>query len=334
MLARVAENLYWMSRYLERAENTVRLIRVHGNLLMDLPAIDDHRGWISLVSVNGLDEEFQQEHEQASEHSVNYFLLADTNNPGSLVNAFYNVQVNLRSSRDILPKLMYESINSLCRFVRKHVEDAASDTSQRLSFLRGVEERLQAISGGLNSNMSHDLGYLFMRMGCYIERADMTSRIIDVQSTRLTPLETNNEVTAIQAQRWIAVLRSLAANQMYRQRLKTTVNGPETLRFLLSDRTLPRSYTFCLDHLDECLQKLDTNANPRKAVFILQTKLNEADYAGLASNPTLLHNFLDELQLGMLSVASEISATYFPPPPLDTGLEQQTPTKETVLHTE
>jgi uncharacterized alpha-E superfamily protein len=334
MLARVAENLYWMSRYLERAENTVRLLRVHGNLLMDLPGIDDHRGWISLVSVNGLDEAFQQQYGQANETNVSHFLLADKNNAGSLLNAFYNVQVNLRSSRDILPKLIYESMNSLCRSVAKHIGEASNDTAQRLSFLRNVEERLQAIAGGLNSNMNHDLGYMFMRMGCYIERADMTSRIIDVQSTRLTPQESNNEAIAITAQRWIAVLRSLVANQMYRQSLKTTVNGPDTLRFLLTNRTLPRSYTFCLDHLDECLQTLEMNASSRKAVLKLQEVLRQADYTALASDPTLLHVFLDELQLGMLKVASEISSTYFPPLPLEADPDQQPPTQEAVQNTE
>jgi len=315
MLARVAENIYWLSRYLERAENTVRLINVHSNLLMDLPAINDHQGWMPLISINGLDVEFAEQGLSASESSVNQFLLADRENSSSLVNAFIAIQVNLRSCRDIVPKISYESINSLCRFVIRQVDNALSHPAQRLAFLRSVEERLQAISGSLNSNMSHDLGYIIMRTGCYLERADMTSRIIDVQSTRLSPRDTSREIMALEGQRWVSVLRTLAAHQMYRQSVRRPVNGTDTLVFLLTDRHLPRSYAFCLDHLDECLQRLNDHDKPRQAVTQLRQQLVSADYPQLARDPDRLHIFLYNLQLGMLKVSAAISAAYFPPPP-------------------
>ncbi|NND89499.1 MAG: alpha-E domain-containing protein [Granulosicoccus sp.] len=314
MLARVAENIYWLSRYLERAENTVRLINVHSNLLMDLPTVDDHQGWIPLISINGLDEEFAELHDQASESTVNHFLLADKTNPGSLRCAFQAIQINLRSCRDIIPKASYEAINSLCRFVLRQIDGSHAHPAQRLAFLRTVEERLLAISGGLNSNMSHDLGYRFMRLGCYLERADMTSRIIDVQSTRLSALHTTREIMAIQAQRWVSVLRSLAAHQMYRQSVRRPVNGTDTLTFLLTDLNLPRSYSFCINHLDECLQWVGDCAAASEAVAVLKRQLDAAVYESLARDPDELHLFLDKLQLGMLDVGAAINATYFPPP--------------------
>lgn len=311
MLARVAENIYWLSRYLERAENTVRLIHVHSNLLMDLPGLDDHQSWIPLISINGLDEEFAEIHVSATETSVNHFLLADKDNPGSLVNDFSAIQANLRSCRDIVPKTSYESINSLCRLVSREVESVYAQPSHRLVFLRAVEDRLQSISGSLNSNMSHDLGYRIMRMGCFLERADMTSRVIDVQSTRLSATQSGSELIAIQNQRWVAVLRTLVAHQMYRQQLRRPVNGPDTLAFLLSDPNLPRSYAFCLDHLDESFRKVGGSSAPREAIAVLRKKLEGAVYPVLANNPDQLHEFLDDLQLGMLDVSAALSANYF-----------------------
>jgi uncharacterized alpha-E superfamily protein len=311
LLARVAENVYWLSRYLERAVNTVRLINVHSNMLMDLPAIDDHDGWIPLIAINGLDEEFAKAHARANEQSVNHFLLADKENGSSLLNAFLAIGNNLRSCRDIIPKNSYEALNSLCRSVIENVADSHQLPAQRHTFLRSIEDRLLAIDASLNNGMCHDLGYVIMRIGCYLERADMTSRIIDVQSTRLSEANPTTEILAIQAQRWVSVLRSVSAHQMYRQHVRRPVNGPDTLAFLLTNNRLPRSYNFCLEHLDGCLIKLDNNEMAREAIAQLQRQLGEANLRDLANDPTNLHEFLDELQLGMLKVGAAISTTYF-----------------------
>jgi len=179
MLARVAENIYWLSRYFERAENTVRLINTHSNLLIDLPNVDDHDGWMPIISINGQDDEFLEKFGSANEQRAIHFLLADESNPSSLVNAFHAIQLNLRTCRDIVPKNVYENINSLSRLVIDNTDDSTATTSERQAFLGSVEARLQAIANGLDCNMCHDIGYLIMRMGCYVERADMTSRIID-----------------------------------------------------------------------------------------------------------------------------------------------------------
>lgn len=313
MLARVAENVYWLSRYLERAVNTVRLINVHSNMLMDLPSIDDHDGWIPLIAINGLEEEFTKQHPRANEQTVNHFLLADRKNGSSLLNAFLSIGNNLRSCRDVMPKNTYEALNSLCRTVVENIEENHELPAKRHAFLRSIEDRLLAIDASLNNGMCHDLGYVIMRIGCYLERADMTSRIIDVQSTRLSLSSPTTEIMAIQAQRWVSVLRSLSAHQMYRQHIKRPVNGPDALAFLLTNKQLPRSYNFCLEHLNDCLKKLNDNDKSRLAIAKLQRQLGNANLRDLASDPIELHSFLDELQLGMLNVGAAISSTYFAP---------------------
>ena len=311
MLARVAENIYWLSRYLERAENTVRLLRVHGYQLLDFPDLDEHQAWITLITINGQNKAFHKIHSEASQTSVTHFLLADEDNPGSLINAFRAVHSNLRSCRDIVPKSSYEAINSTCRFVISQVDDAAVNAQQQRPFFRSVEERLQAIFGGLTSNMSYNLGYRFMRLGCYIERADMTSRIIDVQSaSQLTP---NTSDSTITQQRWVSVLRTLSAFQMYRQHVRQPVNGADTLDYLLKDTQLPRSYSFCLGRLDSSLASMKINKAPRDAISELLESVNNADSQHLSQDPVQLHEFLDTLQLGMLDIGSAIADTYFLP---------------------
>lgn len=314
MLARVAENIYWLSRYLERAENTVRLIDVHSRMLLDHPDIEDHAGWIPVITINALDTEFAEKHDRASESSVCNFLLADKDNPGSLLNAFVAIQNNLRSCRDIVPRSSYEAINGACRFVRQQVEHAAENTNQRNAFLSSVQTRLLAISGDINSNMSHNIGYRFMRLGCQLERADMTSRIIDVQSSTLVLSQANNENMVLRQQSWVAVLRSLSAMQMYRQHVRRPVNGHDTLTFLLLNNNLPRSYTFCIDHLDSSLSFFNQHAKPRAAIDALRKQLGSADLNELAQQPQLLHHYIDTLQMSLQSVATAIAETYFLPP--------------------
>ena len=314
MLARVAENIYWLSRYLERAENTVRLVDVHSRMLLDFPEVDDNAAWSPLITISALEEQFNKKYASASEANVCDFLLSDKDNPGSLLNAFIAIQNNLRSCRDIMPRSSYEAINGACRFVGQQVEEANAYASHRHAFLREAKTRLLAIFGDINSNMSHDIGYRFMRMGCDIERADMTSRIIDVQSTRLAMIKGDSfENIALQQQRWISVLRSLSALQMYRQQLRRPVNGRDTLQFLLLDRNLPRSYTYCLKHLDTSLKMFNNNEKPRLAIKKVRRALNNAQLKQLSKQPLQLHQFIDDLQTDLQDVASVIADTYFLP---------------------
>jgi len=312
MLARVAENVFWLARYLERAESTARLINVHDKLLMDLPDADRQAGWQSLVSIAGMDGAFSLREEHPDEASVTRFLLADPDNPGSLSNAATAIRVNLRSSRDTLPQVLYERINDLCRIIGLRIDDEIG-TTRRQAFLTNVEERLLAIAGTMEGSLSHDIGYLIARMGCLIERADMTSRILDVRAATLPIRPAADHFVPFDEREWMSVLRSVSAFQMYRQHVPRPINGPDVLSFLLHDRSLPRSYRFCLDHLGLCLEQLGENREPLDALGVLQRRLAAPETALLARDSTALHDYLDELQKGLIDVAEAISATYFPP---------------------
>lgn len=314
MLARVAENVFWLARYLERAESTVRLVNVQDKLLMDLPDVDRQAGWQSLVSIAGMDNAFSLREEHPDEASVTRFLLAETDNPGSLINAANAIRVNLRSSRDTLPQALYERINDLCHVIRGGIETEIG-TARRQAFLKDVEERLLAITGTMEGSLSHGIGYLIQRMGCLIERADMTSRILDVRAATLPVRPAADHFVPFDEREWMSVLRSLSAFQMYRQHVHRPINGPDVLRFLLHDPNLPRSYRFCLDHLGHCLEQLGKSRAPLDALGVLQRRLAEPELARLARDSIALHDYLDDLQKGLIDVADAIAGTYFPPPP-------------------
>ena len=311
LLARSAENLYWLARYLERAENTARLIATHGQLLMDLPGDSASSGWRSLVAISGDDELFATFHDVADEATVTDFMIAERKNPNSLVSVAGAIRANLRSVRDTLPTSLYESINEL---VRRTESDAASaaNATRRQGYLHAVEQMLLAIAGTAEGSMSRDRGWLFLRIGCLVERADMTSRILDVRSGSL--MQGGPELAE---REWISVLRSLIAFRMYRLHVNRPVRGAHVLAYLLNDPDLPRAYRYCLDRIADCLRRLGAPEEPQAAMDALAARLDGADLAALAGDRAALHDFIDGLQIGLSEVSGAIGTRFFPPvPPL------------------
>ncbi len=311
MLARLAGNLFWLSRYLERVEGYARLINSHDNLLMDLPRADPRHAWAPLISVSGLDELFYSQFTEPSQSNVCHFLIADKRNPGSIVNSLDAAHDNLRSSRDIMSRSLYEAINNLCLLVRADV-NAGIDTTNRQRFLSKVEHQLLAITGCMEGSMSNDMGYLFLRMGCFLERADMTSRLLDVRSANLLPATDEAPLIAFENLQWMSVLRSLSGMQMYLTHVRQPVNGPDVLRYLLQDDKLPRAYHCCLRRLDLCVKRLDGNHVPMRRLRRLEREVSNADVIELAANKGHLHDFIDDLQIKLAGVGNGLAERYFP----------------------
>ena len=311
MLARVAGNFYWLSRYLERIEGTARLINVHSHLLLDLPNAEPQSAWMPLVSIAGMDEVFRKHYDKATEANVTYFLIADERNHSSIINAAMAVKENLRSSRGSMPIRLYEGINNLCLMVRSELATGISP-GKRQRFLESVEYQLLAITGTLEGSMSHDFGYQFLRIGNFLERADMTSRVLDVGSASLLAKNNTTQLSPFDSRQWVSVLRSLAAFQMYLQHVGKPINGRDVLAYLLQDSDLPRAYQFCLEGLDSCLQDLPDAETATTLLQDLQHDIESVDITLLANQQTELHQFIDELQIKLALVGNAIADRYFP----------------------
>jgi uncharacterized alpha-E superfamily protein len=303
VLARVAENIYWLARYLERAENTARLISVNANLLLDLQR-GYELGWLPLIDITGSRAEFDSQKRRTDEREIVQFLLADATNPGSVSASLNSARENARTLRDILPTEAWEILNEF--FQEFTVElPAGLNRRTRYNFLKRIVLVSQTLAGILEGTMSRTDAYTFLLLGRNIERTDMTSRIVDVRSAQILPAATS-DLAPFQTIQWISVLRSLSGQHMYRQTRRARVSRVESLQFSLRDEEFPRSCLFCLRQIELCLRTLsrssgvlDTLAGARR--FLSQASFAELDQEGL--------------QVYLIGVHASIAAAYFPAVP-------------------
>lgn len=306
MLSRVAENIYWMARYIERAENTARLINVTTNLILDLPR-SANVGWEYMTEIMGSDELFKSLYGEADERSILKFIIADQNNYGSIVSSLQMARENARTIRDIIPRETWEHINNLFIKAKSNTQSGIS-RKNRHSYLSDIILGAQTITGQLAGTMYHDLGYDFLRMGRNLERADMTTRIIDVRSADL--LENHHEsLTPYENIQWMSVLKSLTGYQMYRRIVQVRINRPDVLKFLLQEKRFPRAFLHAICEVKTCLDDLPRNEAPLKLIKTTQDKVMSADLNQLEQDQ--LHAFIDDLQVGLIHVHDAITETYF-----------------------
>ncbi len=253
MLSRVAERIYWTARYLERVENTARLVSVYDNLLFDLPR-SVNIGWFNLVVINSGTELFFERYKVQDERNVVKFTLADDTNHSSLLSSLKLVRENIRTARDVLPAEAWELVNELQLFAQNNIQQGINRNG-RHAFLNGIIEGCQGINGLLLGTMSRDAAWHFMSLGCNLERADMTTRLLDAGAAMLQ-LSDDPDAANLSQIVWGNVLRSSSAYMAYRRTMRTAVNGAEVARFLLEDELFPRSVAFCLHKIKSATNKL------------------------------------------------------------------------------
>ncbi len=309
MLSRVAENIYWLARYVERAENTARLVRVNSHLVLDTPR-KIAPGWGPLVEITGLQEAFHAVDRETNERNVVRFLIGDANNPGSIISALAAARENCRTVRDVLPRSSWEKLNELYWFAKENVQSGLTKGG-RDNFLDGIITGSQQITGLLGSVMYRDEAWHFSRIGRNLERADMTTRIIDVRSTDLFPAD-RLESRSLDTLQWISVLRSMSGYQIYRRHIAIRVSRPDVLHFLFHDALYPRSFMHCLDAVDESIAELQKSEQVLRGIRAIKRKLRGTKVADL--DQAALHEFIDELQLGIMDLHAHLAVAYFPPP--------------------
>ncbi|MCP5410035.1 MAG: alpha-E domain-containing protein [Chromatiaceae bacterium] len=307
MLSRVAENLYWMSRYVERAENTARLISVNSNLLLDLPG-GIAPGWAPLVDIMGVRGDFDSRFKETDERRVLMFLIADLNNAGSILSSLHYARENCRTVRDIMPREIWEELTELYLYARENINTGLTKRG-RFAFLKRIIYGSELFIGMLASVQSRDEAYDFIRIGRNLERADMTTRIIDVRSDDLLPDDVS-DLRPFDTIQWVSVLRSLSAYQMYRRHMQTRVRRDAVLRFLFKDKQFPRAVRHCLNMIEGCLEELKNNEQPLKRVRTLVRKVERRNVETL--DQAALHGYIDDLQLNITSLHSTLAETYFP----------------------
>lgn len=307
MLSRVAERMYWFGRYLERAENSARLVNVNASLLLDLPPSINKHIWSGLINITGNADNFYKTHIKANEKSVTQFLLADESNYGSLINCVKMLRENIRTTREIMPSEAWEQINEFYLFTKKYLQNAVTRGS-RYEFLDDTINFCHQITGLLSGNMSHGEAYNFTRIGRNLERADMTTRILDVGCMNLKNQKEDIPEAYVNIL-WMNILRSLSAYQMYRQHVLDKVNGKDVIDFLIKDENFPRAITHCLSEVNHSVSKLPKNDHALRSITRVQRNINEMESAKLFE--TGLHEFIDQLQIDLAEIHQHVSQTWF-----------------------
>jgi uncharacterized alpha-E superfamily protein len=248
LLARVADRLYWGARYMERAEDTARIIRSYHELVVDFPG-DVMLRWDPLAAIAGNVVAFEfADDDDTGELAVLHFLIADRHNPGSIASCVAASRENLRTTREVIPREAWQTVNALSQYVATGAGIGVR-RQHRDRFLARVVDDSRRLDGVIDSTMTRQNSYRMFRLGRLIERADMTTRVLGVRAAALLQMRSAGIEPLSDEVQWMGVLRSLSALQMYQRATRGPIDGEAVVRFLLFDASFPRSVQSCLDEL-------------------------------------------------------------------------------------
>ncbi len=315
MLSRAAQAVYWMNRYIERAENVARFIHVNLHLVLDVP-VETGEQWEPLVRTTGDHLAFKEQFGEATRENVIHFLTFHRDNPNSILSCLHRARENARSVREIISSEMWEQINQFYLMVRAASGERALRTPH--DFFTEIKAASHLFSGIADATMSHGEAWHFGRLGGLLERADKTSRILDVKYFLLLP-NLADVGTPFDQTQWSALLKSASAFEMYLKRFGPIL--PDRVAdFLILDREFPRAVHSCLIEAEKSLHTVTGSApgtfqNPaEQELGRLSAELNYARIDEIIAKG--LHEFLDSLQTRLNRVDDAIFDTFFALRPL------------------
>jgi len=310
LLSRVASNLYWMSRLVERAENTARLLDVtwRMSLLVKEPALQDQE-WFAPLNITGTLFPFSGRHNQVCAREVLHFMALDPENPSSIYACARQARENARAVRGSITSEMWEVLNSTWLEMQQ-MDEEKMHAHGISAFFDGVKERSHLFRGVTFGTMHRDDAYEFARLGTHMERADSTARILDVKYHILLP-SVKEVGGAVDYYQWSAVLRSVSAFEAYRKVYRDVITPLKLAELLVLRDDIPRSLHFCLRHVCETLghvQNDQSGETLRRAGQILAQlqygRISEIFAEGL-------HEYLTEFLRSMQELSGLIQRSFF-----------------------
>jgi len=316
MLSRVANSLYWMSRYIERADNIARIVDVNQQLLLDLRDLDEKRlaeHWLPIVQTTGDEKKFFTLHKKAVEQNVTEFLVFQLENPNSIVSSICQARENARMVRDQITVDLWEELNRLYWFVRTPQARQVWKQSPA-EFFQQIKAGSLHIIGLTDATLLHNEGWWFAQAGKFIERADQTTRILDLRYASLPEKGVVKSITPEDALEWAAILRSCSAWDAYKSIHGAELNPRHVAEFLLLNEDFPRSVRFCVTELNRALRRI--SGVPEGKFCNAAEKLAGRLMAELQFNTigeifdSGLHYSLDQLQTKLNGIAAELFNAY------------------------
>ena len=293
MLASIAEKTYWLSRYIERIENTSRLINVNSDLLLDIP-YEGSDDLMHLIKITGHINDFKKKN---TKENVYYFLIQDENNPSSIKYSIEMAKMNSRYLLTMLPKSAWEQFNNL--YIDFNSKDKPH-SEDLYKIIRNSQTFFAIISDGMQRN---DV-FNFIKLGRFIERADMLSRIIEDQILR----KENYVNKYYQNLQWSSVLRSINGFESFKLINKDNLNQEIVLRFMIMEKLFPRSLKYCVNKLLEVHRFLPKSPSIKKDISILLKDFNSEK---LYKNDKKMLKVLDDFQFGLINLDKTIKEKFF-----------------------
>jgi uncharacterized alpha-E superfamily protein len=315
VLSRVADSLYWMSRYIERAENSARIADVNLSLMLDLasqPEFDPHQQGNPIISSLEENEFFASLYPTPDARAALDFVSLQEQNPNSIHSCLAQARENARTTREQISSEMWEQINRLYLFVRG---DSAKDLlrSSPYEFFRQIVSGSHLFIGITRATMTHGEGWHFMRIGRLLERADYSSRILDVKYHLLLPSgeRVGGNVDTIQ---WMSVLKSCSGLEAYRKIYVDQVAPWKVAEFIITHPNFPRSIRFCVDSLDDAFHAIsgsDVTRYANEAERLSGRLRYDLDFGTIGEIFKFgLHEYLESIQKRLNEVNNAIFETY------------------------
>lgn len=327
MLCRVADSLFWMSRYIERAECTVRLVDVTLQTLLEPEqSYEDitYKHWQPILQSLGDDAIFEEKYKERTSQNVTYFLTFDSENPSSVFSCIALARENARMIRDQISSDMWEAINTLYLFLKKQNADTIC-REIKFEFFKRIKESSILFQGITDSTFPQQVGYYFIICGRYLERAEKTCRIIE--SKRFMTNQIVEKADAIDIAQWAAILKANSAFEAYHRVFVSEIEESSVLEFLILSKNLPRSLFFCIQKLQFAMHMISgcpsshfSNEAERKTGMLL-SKLNY----GSPSELTYMgdDSLLSEIESCLEEIAVELSERYMFFPIVDPANEAE-----------
>jgi uncharacterized alpha-E superfamily protein len=315
MLSRVADSIFWMSRSIERAQNIARFINVNLKLSLELGDAA-HNQWAPLIYTSGDQDRFGELYGEANQRNVIDFLAFDSENANSIISCLRSARENARTVREMISSMMWEELNKFFLSVRAAANER-SILDSPYEFFSQIILASHLLEGITDATMSHGEPWHFSRLGRLLERADKTSRILDVKYFILLP-SVGDVGTNIDTIQWGALLESASALEMYRKR-HGRISPELVAEFLILDREFPRAMHHCLIESEKSLNAIFGTRDDRvynvaeQKLGRLRADVNYSQIREIIDGG--LHEFIDDFQVKLNAVGAAIHETFFAAPP-------------------
>ena len=309
LLARYAECIFWLARFVERAESLARILDVNETYARDRSGAQN---WLSIVELNADETAFAARHDCASADNVIRFYVTDSGNPTSILSAVGNARENARTLRPLVSTEMWVALNVFHNRL-KAIEPGELAPGNLNRLLTEIKEACQTFTGITEGTFYRDQAWYFYLLGRYIERADQTTRLLDAKYRLLT----RDAAAAEEVGQWHALLRSASGYHAFRRVHSSDLTPARVVGFLLFNPSFPRSVYFCVREVDIALTELKSRHSVRRgndaaeAIDALRAILDPSSTAAILDGG--LHEFVDFLQRCFIDVTNRLTAAFFAP---------------------